>query len=93
MNRMPRPAISIVVPAFNEARIVGETVRRLDRYFDETGLGYEIIVVDDGSTDETADVGSMRTQPSRSIHTSTHACASAWRTMSSREIGFTSPPW
>lgn len=54
--RMPRPAISIVVPAFNEARTIGETVRRLDRYFDDTGLGYEIVVVDDGSTDDTAAV-------------------------------------
>lgn len=53
---MSRPAISIVIPAYNEAGVIGETIRRLDRYFDDTGLVYEIVVVDDGSTDETAAV-------------------------------------
>jgi dolichyl-phosphate beta-glucosyltransferase len=52
---MSRPAVSIVVPAYNEERIIGETIRRLDRYFGDTGLSYEIVVVDDGSTDETVE--------------------------------------
>jgi len=56
MTLMARPAISIVVPTHDDAGVVGETIRRLDRYFDETGLSYEIVVVDDGSTDDTADV-------------------------------------
>jgi len=41
---------------------------------------------------ETTPVGSTRTQPRPSSQISTHACASAWRTMSSRLNGFTSPP-
>jgi dolichyl-phosphate beta-glucosyltransferase len=65
MAGMSRPAISIVVPAFNEARIIGETIRRIDRYFDDTGLSYEIVVVDDGSSDDTAAVvsGAIEASP------------------------------
>ncbi|GAC1513990.1 MAG: glycosyltransferase [Gemmatimonadaceae bacterium] len=45
------PCVSIIVPAFNEARVIGRTVRSLvaQRY---TGL-LEVIVVDDGSQDDT----------------------------------------
>ena len=42
---------------------------------------------------ETAPVGSTRTHPSSGNQISVHACASAWRTMSSLLSGFTSPPW
>lgn len=54
----PRPApraVSVVVPAFNEARHVAEEVRRLDEAMRATGWEYEILVVDDGSTDGTAE--------------------------------------
>lgn len=51
-----RPGLSIVVPAFNESLAVGLTLESISSYFRTTGLSYEIIVVDDGSTDDTADV-------------------------------------
>lgn len=48
-------AVSVVVPAFNEAGHVAEQVRSLDRVLGASGWRYEIIVVDDGSTDGTAE--------------------------------------
>ena len=46
--------ISIVIPAFNEAGAVGGVVRDLRTALDDTCLAYEILLVDDGSTDATA---------------------------------------
>src|SRR5688500_6624932 len=51
-----RPAVSIVIPAFNEAATIGTTLKELSAYIGTTGLQTELIVVDDGSTDATASV-------------------------------------
>jgi len=48
--------LSVVVPAYNEARRIVEPLRRIDAYLQAHGLPAELIVVDDGSTDGTADV-------------------------------------
>jgi glycosyltransferase involved in cell wall biosynthesis len=44
--------VSFLVPAHNEASTIGEVLERIDAL----GLDSEIVVVDDGSTDGTADV-------------------------------------
>ena len=46
--------LSLVVPAYNEAGVVGDSVRRIDEFLREMGLSYEIVLGDDGSTDATA---------------------------------------
>jgi len=46
--------VSVIIPAYNEAGAVGDTVKRVKRAFAETDHEYEIIVVDDGSSDRTA---------------------------------------
>lgn len=48
--------ISFIVPAYNEELLIGRTLAALHRAARETGEAYEIIVVDDGSTDATAEV-------------------------------------
>jgi dolichyl-phosphate beta-glucosyltransferase len=50
------PMVSIVVPAFDEARRIAETVRKIDDFIRESPLALELIVVDDGSTDNTAEI-------------------------------------
>lgn len=45
--------ISIVIPAFNEAGAIEETIRKVELAFRESGHTFEIIVVDDCSTDDT----------------------------------------
>jgi dolichyl-phosphate beta-glucosyltransferase len=43
------PDISLILPAYNEARIIPVTVGEAVRYFTSRGLTYEIIVAADGS--------------------------------------------
>ena len=47
--------MSVVVPAFNEAAHVAQQVRDVDEVMRASGWTYEIIVVDDGSVDGTAE--------------------------------------
>jgi dolichyl-phosphate beta-glucosyltransferase len=51
-----QPIISIVVPAFNEAARIGESIRQIDEFMRRSPLSFELIVVDDGSADRTAEV-------------------------------------
>jgi len=50
------PTISIVIPAYNEAARIGDSVRNIARFAATLPHQTELIIVDDGSTDETARV-------------------------------------
>lgn len=45
--------LSLIIPAFNEAQRIGSTLRRAHRFLAARPTSFEIIVVDDGSTDHT----------------------------------------
>lgn len=45
--------ISVIIPAYNEERVVGSAIDQTFAYFTKVGRSFEIIVVDDGSRDET----------------------------------------
>lgn len=49
-----RPVLSFIVPAHNEARLLGATLDALHAAASGVGERYEVIVVDDDSTDATA---------------------------------------
>jgi len=46
--------ISVVIPAFNEGEIIASIVRQVREVLDANGQSYEVLVIDDGSSDETA---------------------------------------
>ena len=48
--------ISVVVPLFNEEESLPELVAWIDRVATTNQLSYEIIMVDDGSTDSSPDI-------------------------------------
>ena len=48
--------ISVIIPAFNEAIRLGNTLRAVVDYLRESSPESEVIVVDDGSSDNTADL-------------------------------------
>ncbi len=47
------PLISIVVPAYNEAEGLAELHTRVSRVMDELGEPWELVLVNDGSSDDT----------------------------------------
>ena len=51
-------AVTIIVPAYNEEKTVGQVLSETISIMDETDVPYEIIVVDDGSTDKTGLIAS-----------------------------------
>jgi glycosyltransferase involved in cell wall biosynthesis len=51
-------AVTIIVPAYNEEKTVGHVLSEAISIMDETDVPYEIIVVDDGSTDKTGLIAS-----------------------------------
>jgi glycosyltransferase involved in cell wall biosynthesis len=55
-DQLPSPGIklSVIVPAYREARHIQDNLGKLLRELDALGRAYEVIVVSDGNTDETA---------------------------------------
>lgn len=50
------PSVSIIIPAYNEAGRIGQSLRAIAQYARVSSRDLELIVVDDGSTDDTAGV-------------------------------------
>ena len=50
------PDLSVVIPAYNEADGIGPTLAELGRVLAASGIDHELVVVDDGSSDATAQV-------------------------------------
>ncbi len=51
-----KPAISIIVPAYEEHARLGDSVRQILAYIEREKLSAELIVVDDGSKDDTSEI-------------------------------------
>ena len=52
-NKYKMSGASIIIPAYNEEEAVGRVVDEVKMAMDSSGCRYEIIVVDDGSSDKT----------------------------------------
>lgn len=53
MDRLDLPIVSVIIPCFNHAKYLGET---LDSLLAQTLINWEAIIVNDGSTDNTEDI-------------------------------------
>lgn len=54
-RRTAKPEISLVIPVHNEASNLAALIEQLEATLAKTGTDYELIFVDDGSTDNTVD--------------------------------------
>ncbi len=58
-ERLPeslRSDFALVIPAYNEAPVIPELLREIQDTFERHGLSGEVLLVDDGSTDRTAEL-------------------------------------
>jgi glycosyltransferase involved in cell wall biosynthesis len=68
-----RPTISAVLPAYNEEAVIAETVRRTGDALAQLGISdFEVLVVDDGSMDETAVRAASAAAPGRRVRVVSH---------------------
>src|ERR1051325_2727181 len=63
------PKLSIIVPAFNEGARLGKSLDKIIGYLNDRRDQSELIVVDDGSTDETAAVAKEKLRDSATVTT------------------------
>lgn len=62
-----KPSLSIVIPAYNEEESLGYVLKDTLKDLPKTVRDYEIIIVDDGSTDNTLQVAKAFAKKNRSI--------------------------
>jgi glycosyltransferase involved in cell wall biosynthesis len=52
--------VSVIIPVFNEEVTVGDIVTRTKSTLEQMGVSYEVLVVDDGSEDNSASIAEQR---------------------------------
>jgi len=53
---MARPVLSIVIPVLNEEAVIGELSRRVVEFLGQVGVTWEVVFIDDGSTDRSREM-------------------------------------
>jgi dolichyl-phosphate beta-glucosyltransferase len=48
--------LSIIIPAYNEEHVINQSLNAIYQYLNKQNIEFEILVVDDGSQDRTADI-------------------------------------
>lgn len=59
---MERPHLSVIIPCFNEGLRLGPSLEKITHFLRNRNYESEIIVVDDGSSDQTVDVARAKLQ-------------------------------
>lgn len=63
-----KPEFSVVIPAYNEEESLDELISSIEKSFKNIKKTYEIIFIDDGSTDTTLDILKKYSQKHENIH-------------------------
>jgi|Deesub1362B_J571_1020462.scaffolds.fasta_scaffold03022_3 glycosyltransferase involved in cell wall biosynthesis len=71
---MKQPAVSVVIPAYNEEENIQELLRRTTEALKKSEKDFEIILVDDGSQDRTFSIAKKIAQENSRITVLKHQC-------------------
>jgi glycosyltransferase involved in cell wall biosynthesis len=58
MAKQAKTRVALIIPAYNEGEVVGKVVKDLAKTFARTTYDFQIVVVNDGSADDTAQASS-----------------------------------
>jgi dolichyl-phosphate beta-glucosyltransferase len=64
-SNKPEPYVSIIIPAYNEAKRIGKTLETIKKFLSDKPYSWEIILVDDGSSDFTISTARSKIADSR----------------------------
>ncbi|MCS7205764.1 MAG: glycosyltransferase family 2 protein [Leptospiraceae bacterium] len=53
---MKEPTLSVIIPCYNEEKVIEETFQRLSKVLSKNFRNYELIFINDGSTDKTLEI-------------------------------------
>lgn len=90
MSAPAAPALSVVLPAYNEEALLADCVRRLHSSLAALGVPAEIVIVDDGSRDRTpeiADALAAELPGVVAVHQANQGIGGAFRTGTQRARG------
>jgi glycosyltransferase involved in cell wall biosynthesis len=94
-QRLPNalPGLTVVLPCFNEADNVADAIRGATAAAERCALTHQIVVVDDGSSDETATIaGALAARDSR-VHVVVHARNQGYGDAVRSGIAAATQPW
>ena len=57
---MEKHTLSVVMPAYNEGKTIEQVVRRVAETLENSGIDYQMIIVDDGSKDDTLEIARQK---------------------------------
>ena len=69
----PAPQVSVVVMAYNEAASLKMVADEITAAVQRLGISYELLIIDDGSTDETGEIADHLAQQSELVRVVHHA--------------------
>jgi glycosyltransferase involved in cell wall biosynthesis len=87
------PGLTIVLPCFNEAGNVAEAIRSATAAATRCAAEHQIVVVDDGSSDETAAVAARAAQRDGRVHLVVHARNQGYGDAVRSGIAAATMPW
>lgn len=69
LDVMDMEKVSVILPVYNEEKVLEKTIKTLSKTLDKIPNDYEIIISEDGSTDKTPQIArSLRSKKIRTIH-------------------------
>src|SRR5437764_9899162 len=95
VERLPNalPGLTIVLPCFNEADNVADAIRYAGAAAERCATDHEIVVVDDGSSDETAVIAARLAERDRRVRVIVHTRNRGYGDAVRSGIGAALMPW
>ncbi|WP_187368815.1 glycosyltransferase family 2 protein [Baekduia soli] len=87
------PGLTVVLPCFNEADNVADAIRAATRAAQRCAMEHEIVVVDDGSSDETAAIAARFATRDRRVRLVVHSHNQGYGDAVRTGIGAARMPW